>query len=176
MEFGGRDERLVVISALGRIARKDYSNVKRFVEKVLNDIDDWEICDQMALRVIIRLLLSNQEEMFSVLNEWKNSDNKWIRRLAIASIPPFIRAKKEEALLCVSFLEDIIGKEKDKDVIKAISWALREISKKSPETVYGFLLEWVEKSDTPQIKRIIKDGMKKLPLEKQAILKKKLSV
>jgi 3-methyladenine DNA glycosylase AlkD len=35
-------------------------------------------------------------------------------------------------------------KEEDKDVKKAIGWALREIIKKDPESVFKFLQKWAK--------------------------------
>ena len=60
------------------------------------------------------------------------------RRLAVATILPYIRAKNEETKICLEILNSVM-KEKDKDVKKAIGWALREISKKNEEETFNFL-------------------------------------
>ncbi len=91
---GKRDERLIVISALEKI------------------------------KVIVNLAVQNQKEIFSLMEQWINSDNKWLRRLAVATIPPYIRARKTESKICLEFLDKTM-REKDKDVKKAISRALR---------------------------------------------------
>ena len=166
---GERDERLIAISALGTISKEDYENTKQFVLEVLNDISDWEICDQLALRVVVNLAVENQREIFSLMHGWIKSKNKWIRRLAIATIPPYIRAKKTESKICFELLDRVM-KEKDKSVKKAIVWALREITKKNPEAVFEFLKKWA-KVDDKNTKWIIKEGMKKLPNNEQEKLK-----
>ena len=155
---GKRDERLIVISALSRISKKDYENTKQFILGVLNDISDWEICDQLALRIIVNLAVQNPKEIFSLMHEWIKSEDKWIRRLAVATVPPYIRARKTESKACLEFLDKVM-KEKDKDVKKAIGWALREISKKDPDSVFEFLQKWA-KVDDKNTKWIIKEGMK----------------
>jgi len=66
---GKRDGRLIVISALEKVSKKDYENTKQFVLNVLKDISDWEICDQLALRVIVNLAVQNQKEIFSLMHE-----------------------------------------------------------------------------------------------------------
>ena len=162
---GGRDEKLIVISAIGRISKTDYNGSKRFILNILNDINDWEICDQIALRIIVNLAIQNQKDIFSLMEEWKQSDNKWLRRLAVATIPPYIRAKKHESKICLNFLDNLM-KEQDKDVKKAIGWALREITKKDPESVFKFLWKWT-KTSNKNTNWIIKEGMKKLPQDKQ---------
>jgi len=82
---GGRDEKLIVISALGKLSKKDYTNTKNFIMDILEDIRDWEICDQLALRVIVNLVVKNPDEMFDVMLKWLKSEDLWIRRLAVAT-------------------------------------------------------------------------------------------
>jgi 3-methyladenine DNA glycosylase AlkD len=166
---GMRDERLIVISALGEMSKRNYENSKLFVLNILNDISDWEICDQLALRVVVNLAIRNPKEMLSLMHGWIKSPNKWIRRLAIATIPPYIRAKKAESKICLQLLNEAM-KEEDRDVKKAVSWALREITKKDPESVYKFLQKWARVEDK-NVRAVIKDGMKKLPEEKQEEIK-----
>ena len=166
---GKRDERLIVISALEKISKKNYENSKQFVLKILDDISDWEICDQLALRVIVNLAIQNQKEIFYLTEQWINSENKWLRRLAVAIIPPYIRARKTESNICLEFLNKTM-REKDRDVKKAISWALREVTKKDPKSVFKFLQKWA-KVDNKNTKWIIKEGMKKLLEKEQKELK-----
>jgi 3-methyladenine DNA glycosylase AlkD len=162
---GKRDERLIVISALEKVSKKDYENSKQFVLNVLEDISDWEICDQLALKVIVNLAVQNQKEIFSLLDQWIKSKKKWIRRLAVATIPPYIRAEKTESKVCLQLLAKVM-REEDKDVKKAIGWALREITKKAPKSVFRFLKNWAKIKDK-NTKWIIRNGMKKLAKEKQ---------
>ncbi len=172
-DAGGRDERLIVLSTLGKLSKKEYQAVKNFVLEILNDVSDWEICDQLALKVVVNLAVQKTDEIFELLTQWRNSDNKWLRRLSIATIPPFIRAKKDEWQRCLNFINGAMN-ETDKDVKKAIGWALREVSKKNPEAVYEFLKKWSLKPDK-NVRWIIKEGMKKLSKDKQDELLKLLS-
>jgi 3-methyladenine DNA glycosylase AlkD len=166
---GKRDERLIIASALGRLSRVDYENSKLFILNILNDLSDWEICDQLALRAIVNLAVQNEDEMFSLMEEWIKSGNKWVRRLAVATIPPYIRRKKTESDRCFQLLNKVM-KEEDEDVKKAIGWALREITKKDPEAVFNFLQKWAGIKDK-NTRWIIKAGMKKLQKEKQEEIK-----
>ncbi len=93
-ERGKRDERLIVISALEKVSKKDYENSKQFVFEILDDIADWEICDQLALRVIVNLAVQNQKETFSLMERWINSENKWSRRLAVATNPTLHKGER----------------------------------------------------------------------------------
>ncbi len=53
--------------------------------------------------------------MFSIMEGWVLSKNKWIRRLAIATIPPYIRAIPQDSKRSLTLLENVI-EEKDKEV------------------------------------------------------------
>jgi 3-methyladenine DNA glycosylase AlkC len=89
--------------------------------------------------------------------------------LAVATIPPYIRAEKTESKVCLELLDEAM-KEEDKDVKKAIGWALREVTKKDPDSVLEFLQKWAKVEDK-NTKWIIKEGMKKLVKEEQERLK-----
>ncbi len=158
-----------MISALGKISKKDYENTKWFVLNIINDISDWEICDQLALRVVVNLAVKNQKETFRLMRQWIKSENKWVRRLAVATVPPYIRAKNTESKICLEFLNETMS-ERDKDVKKAIGWALREITKKDEEAVFEFLKKRTKISDK-NTRRIIREGMKKLPEKEKEKLK-----
>lgn len=168
-ELGGREGKLITISAFGVISERDYENSKQFVLRVLATLSNWEICDQLALRVVAKLAIQNQKEIFSIMEQWLKSENKWIRRLAIATIPPFIRAREIESKICLGLLDKLM-KEEDMDVKKAVGWALREVSKKDGKAVYEFLKKWAREPDK-NTKWIVKEGMKKLNKEYQAELK-----
>ena len=164
LEYGittGREIRYVVINALGEISKKDYESAKKFVLIILNDLNDWETVDALALRVVVNLAKQNREEVFQLLNKWVASESKWIRRLAMATIAPYIRAKPNNAKLCLEVIEKLM-QENDKDVKKAVAWALREISKKNAEAVYNFLQKYGNSKDV-STRWIIREGSRKLP-------------
>ncbi|MBI4645362.1 MAG: DNA alkylation repair protein [Bacteroidia bacterium] len=67
---------------------------------------------------------------------------------------------------------DTVMEDNEKDIKKAVSWVLREITKKNPDEVAGFLTRWAKANPGKDAKWIIKDGMKKLRSdEKKEILK-----
>jgi hypothetical protein len=62
---------------------------------------------------------------------------------------------------------DLVMEDRDKDIKKAVSWILREITKKNPNEVAEFLTRWAKANPGKDTRWIIKEGMKKLPKEKQ---------
>ena len=61
----------------------------------------------------------------------------------------------------------MVMKDNEKDIKKAASWILREITKKNPDEVEKFLMKWAKANPTKDAKWIIKDGMKKLNSNEQ---------
>ncbi|MCD6512041.1 MAG: DNA alkylation repair protein [Thermoplasmata archaeon] len=170
---GGREGRLIVIAALQKLSRAEYGKVKKFALDTMDDISDWEICDQMALRVVSNLALIDENEIFSMLKKETNSKNVWRRRrLAAATLPAYIITRKEESRKCLDLLDGLM-KDESMDVKKAVAWALREITKKDEESVFHILKKWAEESDR-NIAYMLRNGMKKLSEEKQKTIKELL--
>ncbi|MFN0060701.1 MAG: DNA alkylation repair protein [Planctomycetota bacterium] len=77
----------------------------------------------------------------SLLEKWTRSANRWLRRLALVSTVPLnskARGGRGDAprtlRVCEALLDD-----RDDMVVKALSWALRELAKRDPAVVKKFL-------------------------------------
>jgi 3-methyladenine DNA glycosylase AlkD len=77
----------------------------------------------------------------SLINDWTRSRNRWLRRAALVSTVPLnSRARgglgdtKRTLKICKSLADD-----RDDMVVKAMSWALRELAKRDPRSVRAFL-------------------------------------
>jgi len=170
----GREIRRIVILALSYLSNFDYSGVMDFVTTILSYLSDWETVDTLAIFTVSKLLIKNERETLNLIDEWIKSENKWIRRLAVATIPSYIRERREKIGLCLDLLNRVM-EDKDREVMKAVAWALREISKKdSDENVVKFLFRWAERKDK-NIRWIIREGMKKLSLCDQALIQERMS-
>jgi len=157
---GTREIRLIVINALSVVSKLEYEGVKAFIMNILDDLNDWETVDALALRVVTNLVKKNKGEAFSLLREWAASENKWVRRLSVATIASYVKSRPGDARLCLEVIEELMH-EGDKDVKRAVAWALREISKRDPEAVYKFLLKYAQSNDV-NTRWIVKEGSKKL--------------
>ncbi|MCD6411680.1 MAG: DNA alkylation repair protein [Thermoplasmata archaeon] len=87
----------------------------------------------------------------------------------MATIAPYIRAKPNEAKLCLEVVEKLM-REEDKNVRKAIAWALREISKKDPKTAHEFLQRYASSEDV-NTRWIVREGSKKFQEKNLTIAK-----
>jgi len=135
-----------------------------FVSSVLPDLDNWANCDNLAMCGIKPIVYQSPELVLPFSEKWIKDKNKWIRRFGVVSLLGY---KKIQTTDKVFRILDSVMKEDKPDVKKAVSWILREITKRNPDEVVKFLMKWVKASPSKDTKWIIKDGMKKLSIDKQ---------
>jgi 3-methyladenine DNA glycosylase AlkD len=149
----------------------DEDKVVPIVDRYLEQIDNWEICDQLAINVSAKVLLKNPL-LFDYLKCWARSANRWKKRAAAVSLVPLCRYGREGAKRSFELLE-ILMKDQDRYVQKGVSWLLRESSKKQAAETSKFMTAWLQKGDKAT-KQIIKEAYEKLPLFYQSEIKKQL--
>lgn len=72
---------------------------------------------------------------------WAHSHDRWWRRTALVSTVALSRRGNADDLRRVSRVCALLAADKEDMVVKALSWALREIAKKHPEEARSFLEE-----------------------------------
>ena len=70
---------------------------------------------------------------------WAHSDNRWLRRTALVSTVALGRRGNPEDLRRVAQICTLLAADRDDMVVKALSWALREVAKKHPKEARAFL-------------------------------------
>lgn len=76
-----------------------------------------------------------------VIRLWAQSEDRWWRRAALVSTVPLnskARGGHGDALRTLNVCKLLVG-DRDDMVEKALSWALRELSKRDAQAVHGFL-------------------------------------
>jgi len=110
---------------------KQAKNVFKFYLKNKKFINNWDLVDVTAPKIVGHFIYHNKKE-FKILEKLASSKKLWDRRIAIISLFYFIRHKdcKKALVLYKRLLND------DRDLIhKAIGWMLREIGKNCGEEV-----------------------------------------
>ena len=139
---GSVAERLVGTELL--IARRDIiGRVKSGdVEKWATGLDDWGSIDMYGVTVAGVAWREGSVTDRHVMR-WASSPDRWRRRLAlVATVPLNSRARGGQGdtartlRVCAALVDD-----RDDMVVKALSWALRELSKRDPQSVARFLRE-----------------------------------
>ena len=77
----------------------------------------------------------------SKIASWARSSNRWRRRLALVATVPLnsrTRGGRGDARRTLQVCRVLID-DRDEMVVKAMSWALRELAKREPKTVVRFV-------------------------------------
>lgn len=150
------------------------------IEKMMRESKGWALLDSLIIPIMPHLL-EKYPETFKYLKKWFKDDDFWVRRSALLAQNKFFRRgsggdKKLFFELAKSqFDESWIDKKyarykKDPKhflhpsrarffIRKAIGWAIREMSRKDPESAYQFLKENKDKMSGLSFR----DGSRKLP-------------
>ena len=98
----------------------------------------WDFVDEIAVRLVGKVLLDDREPMRPKLDRWIDDPNMWIRRTAILSqIKHKSRTDRDQLFgYCLKRAE-----EKEFFIRKAIGWSLCEYAKTEPDVVREFALE-----------------------------------
>lgn len=135
-----------------------------FVSSVLLDLDNWAVCDNLAMFGVEPIVYSNPELVLPLSEKWIKNKNKWIRRFGVVTLRGYKKIQITDKVLETL---DLIMEDNDRDIKKAVSWILREITKKNPDEVAKFLMECAKANPSKDARWIIKDGMKKLRSNEQ---------
>ena len=116
------------------------------IEYLGKNIDNWATVDALAVMVSGRAWRENQVSDQAVLN-WLNSENRWWRRLALVSTIPLnlkSRGGKGDPERTLMLCEKVVS-DRDDMIVKALSWALRELSKSRRDDVSRFMKKYEDK-------------------------------
>jgi 3-methyladenine DNA glycosylase AlkD len=161
---GSFEARQIAGKCLEKFGPKNPEMCLDFVSSVLPDLDNWSVCDNPAMFGVEPIVYSNPELVLPLSEKWIKSENKWIRRFGVVTLRGYKRIQTTNEVFKIL---DMVMEDKDKDIKKAMSWVLREITKKNPDKVAEFLTRWAQANPSKDARWIIKDGIKKLPKEKQ---------
>ena len=136
------------------------------IDNWLSSLDNWETCDQLSSNIVTPILVK-KTDLIKNLFQLTKSDNKWKRRFAVATAANINHGgrafPKETFEISKPLLTD-----KEKEVTKAVGWAIREISKKCPKETFNFLEENIGQIS----KGLLKEASELLPeKERNEIMK-----
>ncbi|MDI6768999.1 MAG: DNA alkylation repair protein [Anaerolineales bacterium] len=161
---GSFEAKQIAGKSLEKFGAKNPRTCLDFVSSALPDLDNWSVCDCLAMYGIEPIVYSYPELVLPLSEKWIQSTDKWIRRFGVVTLLGYKRVKTTEK---VFELLDMVMEDKDRDVRKAVSWILREIAKKNREEEAEFLGRWAKTSPSKDARWVIRDGMKKLSNDEQ---------
>jgi 3-methyladenine DNA glycosylase AlkD len=113
----------------------------RLVEEMADGLSDWGSVDLYGVTVLGQAWRAGLVTDSKIL-AWARSQDRWRRRLALVSTVPLnsrARGGAGNARKTLRVCRLLLG-DSDDMVVKAMSWALRELAKQDPKIVEAFLL------------------------------------
>lgn len=147
-----REELLCAQGILERFRRKLDAGVWPRVDRWIETIDNWEVCDQLAKNVAAELA-ARTPSLARHLVEWARSANPWRRRFALATSTALNQRGRCDARLALKICEPLM-RETEPIVQKAVGWALREAAKNDPGAVEALTRRWAGRAHP----RILRDA------------------
>lgn len=116
---------------------------KRRLERFGRGMDSWSAVDIFSCYLAGQAWRRNQIEN-SVIHGWALSKDRWWRRAALVSTVPLNSKAQGGSGDSIRTLEvcKVLIRDRDDMVVKAMSWALRELAKRKPSEVRRFMEEW----------------------------------
>ncbi|HET6889814.1 MAG TPA: DNA alkylation repair protein, partial [Pyrinomonadaceae bacterium] len=115
----------------------------RSLEELGKGIESWSTVDCFACYLAGPAWRENQVPD-TLIKRWTRSKDHWWRRAALVSTVPLnskARGGKGDVRRTLEICELLVDDREDM-VVKALSWALRELAKRNPESVYDFLARY----------------------------------
>jgi len=156
---GSFEAKQIAGKSLEKFGTKNPSICLGFVSSALPDLDNWSVCDSLAMYGVKPIVYSNPELVLPLSERWIQNIDKWIKRFGIVTLLGY---KKTPTTEKVFELLDLVMEDRERDVRKAVSWILREITKANPAEVAEFLMKWAKENPSKEARWIIENGMKKL--------------
>lgn len=135
-----------------------------FISYALPGLNNWSICDSLGIYAVEPLLFLDPQLVLPLSKTCIKSDELWTRRFGVVILRGYRKIKITPEVFA---LLDKVMVDEEKDVKKAVSWILRMVTKSNGDEVADYLIRWAKNDPNKDTKWIIKDGMKKLPQEKQ---------
>jgi 3-methyladenine DNA glycosylase AlkD len=146
----GREGRIVAVVALGPMELADPEVVVPILHDLAQTCVFWEDCDQLAMKALEPILRRNPEDWLEHLGTWVTDENKWVRRAGLTAIGRLPMKQPAYTARCVELLAPALG-DPDKDVKRALSFALRLCARGEVEPVKDFIRLHRAASDTDSL-------------------------
>jgi 3-methyladenine DNA glycosylase AlkD len=154
-----REERLVALELL-RVYPRGVSRLEwTDLDGWRRELDNWELTDFLGLYVVgpwVALKLREREEhLWDLLHD----ENVWSRRLSLVSAIGVERVEKDAGFPTLSLrLVDHAKVERHPLIVKAVSWALRDLGKTYPEHVSAYIQDH-EDTLAPQVLKEVRNKL-----------------
>jgi len=116
---------LILVEKYEKGEEKEKNKIFRFYINNRKRINNWDLVDLSAPKIIGHYLLNKDKKL---LYDLEKSENLWDRRIAILATYSFIKSGNFDDALRIS---DLLLNDKHDLIHKAVGWMLREVGKKN---------------------------------------------
>ncbi len=124
---------LILIEKYKKETEEGKKEIFEFYLKNAKKINNWDLVDLSAGNIVGSFLLNKDR---GILYKLAHSENLWEKRISIISTGTFIREKDFEDTIKIS---EILLKDENDLIHKAVGWMLREIGKRDEQKLEDFL-------------------------------------
>ncbi|HIQ01625.1 MAG TPA: DNA alkylation repair protein [Anaerolineales bacterium] len=137
-----QEERALAIELLARYPRRIPKLAWSHFDRWRRLVDHWGLTDALGTRLLAPWLLADPDARLDHLRELIADEDVWSRRLALVATVPINRGHTGLTLPDLTLrLVDRVKAERHPMIIKAVSWALREMTKTHRDRVLTYLEE-----------------------------------
>jgi 3-methyladenine DNA glycosylase AlkD len=135
------------------------------VERLLRESGTWALVDGLASDVAGEIVLHDPAAAV-VLDRWAGDQDFWLRRSSLLALLRGIRAGQPDLERLTRYVTAMLA-EREFFIRKAIGWVLRELSRREPEWVAGF----VERHISEMSGVTFREAVRRLPTQEAARLR-----
>ncbi len=156
----GREGRVVAAVALGKMELADPETILPLAMALCRGCVTWEDADQMAMRAVEPIVRKDPERWLPAMDAWISDDNKWVQRTGVTVVGRLPMKAPAYTARCLAMVEPRLGAE-DRDVRKAVSFAIRLAARGEVTPVHNFLARHVPPDD-PAATWVLCDAVRKM--------------
>lgn len=135
-----QEERALAIMLLARYPRRLPDLTWDHIDRWRRQLDNWGLTDGLGTVVVGPWLMADLDTRVGRLGDLVVDQDLWSRRLALVATVPINRRDPEHAIPDFTLsLIDQVKLERHPMITKAVSWALREMTKTCPERVLAYV-------------------------------------
>jgi 3-methyladenine DNA glycosylase AlkD len=146
----GREGRIVSVVFLGPMELSDPEGVVPVIYEMAQTCVFWEDCDQLAMKALEPVLRKDPGNWLERIGAWVVDENKWVRRAGITAIGRLPMKHAGYTARCVALVGPTLG-DPDRDVKRALSFALRLCARGEVEPVKAFVLAHQDVTDADSL-------------------------
>ncbi|NLF03368.1 MAG: DNA alkylation repair protein [Anaerolineales bacterium] len=134
------EERALAMELLGRYRRWIPTLTPAQLDRWRRQLDNWGLTDGLGTAIMGPWIMADPPARLPYLDALIASEAVWSRRLALVATVPINRGRASLPIPDLTLaLVDRVQAERDPMITKAVSWALRELTKRHPEQVAAYV-------------------------------------